>query len=443
MWPFRRVKKPKIAPDAQHVVIIGNGITGVTAALTIRERQPTWRITMISGESKSFYSRPALMYIYMGHMRLADTQPYEEWFWDEKGIDRVVGWVRDIDTENRRLTIDGADDLAYDKLLIATGSTPNKFGWPGQDLERVQGLYTLQDVEALERIGNDLEHGVIVGGGLIGIELAEMLLSRGAGVTMLARETNYWNNALPDEEAKMVNRVARDHGVDLRLSTELEEIVDDGKGRACAVTTKGGDRVDCQVVGLTAGVRPNVAWLKETKIETGRGVLVDDSFRTKIDGVFAAGDCAEIERPGDERNVIEQLWYTGKMHGRVVGEVIAGGESTYDRGIWFNSAKFFDLEWHTYGRVTPAVFPRPEGEKHLWWSDGQSRGLRVVLDAEGAVKGMNGMGLRHRHRVWEKWIREKRDLDYVLAHLHEANFDPEFFKKVESEIRGGLKEQAA
>ena len=234
MWPFSRKTRRTISPVARRVVIIGNGITGVTCALRLRRKKPDWRITLISGESAFHYSRPALMYIYLGHLRFEDTKPYEDSHWDRYDIERVVAWVKRIDTNGKKLELDRGEAVPYDDLVIATGSKPNKFGWPGQDLDRVQGMCDLQDLEALKKNTPDLKHAVIVGGGLIGIEMAEMIHSRGIPVTMLARETNYWNNVLPDHEAKMINRAAWQHGIDLRLSTELAEIVDDGRGRAAA-----------------------------------------------------------------------------------------------------------------------------------------------------------------------------------------------------------------
>src|SRR5690606_35027609 len=114
-------------------------------------------------------------------------------------------------------------------------SAPNKFGWPGQDLDGVSGLYSYQDLQNMERFSEGLQRAAIVGGGLIGIEMAEMFHSRHIPVTFLVREESYWDMVLPAEESAMVNRHIREHGMDLRLSTELKEIVDDGSGRACAV----------------------------------------------------------------------------------------------------------------------------------------------------------------------------------------------------------------
>ena len=123
-----------------HIAIIGNGISGITAARFIRKLS-NHRITVISDESEYFFSRTALMYIYMGHMRLQDTQPYEPYFWKKNRIDLVKARVEKVDAEQNKLWLNNDTSLDYDKLIIATGSSPNKFGWPGQDLNGVSGLY--------------------------------------------------------------------------------------------------------------------------------------------------------------------------------------------------------------------------------------------------------------------------------------------------------------
>jgi len=421
------------------VVIIGNGIAGVTAAFRLRKKRPDWSISVVSGESDFHYSRPALMYVFMGHMRFEDTKPYEDRIWTEQRIDLVRGWATRIDTENRRVEFEGQrQPLSYDKLLIATGSEPNKFGWPGQDMDGVQSLYGLQDLEALYRNVRDARQAVVVGGGLIGIELAEMLHSRNIHVTFLVRETAFWNVVIPQEEAEMINRIVEAAGLGLVLSTELQEVVDDGTGRVGGVITGHGERIDCQLVGLTTGVHPNTVLARASGVPVGRGVLVDWGLRTELPGVFAAGDCAEIVT-GAERNLIQAVWYTGRMQGLVAADAMAGEDVRYDPGVWFNSAKFLDTEYQVYGRVGQG---RP-GDKDLFWmrDDGRAS-VRIVYNDIG-VAGFNLIGVRYRHDVCERWIAEKRPLDYVLAHLGEANFDPEFFKKHEGQIAAAFREQVA
>ena len=421
-----------------HVAIIGNGVTGVTAAMRIRQLQPDWKISIISGESTYHFSRPALMYIFMGHMTYQATKPFEDNFWHERRLDLVRDWVTDIDVENKQLHLHGKGAMAYDKLLIATGAKSNKFGWPGQDLNGAIGLYSLMDLRKLYECAERNNHAVIVGGGLIGIELAEMLHSRHIQVTFLIREESYWDNILPKEESGIINRLIDEQGLRLINKTNLKEIVDDGQGRVSAIITEFDERIDCQLVGLTPGVSPNIDLVKPSSIDTGRGILVDRSFRTSQSDIYAAGDCAEIIIPDGERNMIQQVWYTGKKQGAVAGAAMAGEDVIYEAGTWYNSAKFFDLEYQTYGMILNTAQP---GEKHLFWEHPNHKHAVRIVYTDAGISAFNFMGLRALHRVCERWIEEKRPVTYVLDHLEEANFDPEFFKHHETDIVRSLKEQ--
>jgi len=416
-----------------HIVIIGNGISGVTTARWLRKLSDH-KITIISSESEHFYSRTALMYIYMGHMRYEDTKPYEDWFWTKNRIDLVFDHVTDVNFTGHELTLKSGKSMSYDKLVLALGSKPNKFGWPGQDLNKVTGLYTLQDLETVEKNSEGLKRAVITGGGLIGIELAEMLHSRHIPVTMLVREESFWNAVLPQEESQMISKHIIDSDIDLRLGVNLGEIVDDGHGNACATIIKEtGERIDCGLVGLTAGVSPNIGWLKESDLETNRGIKVNEYLETNMPDVYAIGDCAEQHNPLPGRRPIEAIWYTGRMMGETCAYNICGKKVAYDPGFWFNSAKFIDIEYQVYGEV-PAKLP--EHLKTVIWEhpDGD-KSIRINYDASSyAIKGFNLFGIRYRHEVCEKWITESTHVETVLENLGLANFDPEFYAEYEAEL---------
>ena len=296
--------------EVRHVVIIGNGISGVTAARHIRKRSD-YRITIISAETEYFFSRTALMYVYMGHMKFEHTQPYENWFWEKNRIDLVHDRVENVDYNSKTLKLQSNGDFSYDTLILAVGSTPNKFGWPGQDLKGVQGLYSFQDLEILETNTHapltppekqTVDRAVIVGGGLIGVELAEMLSTRNIHVTFLVREDRFWGNVLPKQDGDLVSRHLRKHHVDLRFSTELKEIVSDENGHCKSVITNQGEEISCQIVGLTAGVSPNISFLKNSPLEIQRGIMVNQLLCTNQEDVYAIGDCAEFREPplGDD-----------------------------------------------------------------------------------------------------------------------------------------------
>ena len=299
----------------------------------------------------------------------------------------------------------------------------------------------MQDLENMEAYSTGLNRAVIVGGGLIGIEMAEMFRSRDIPVTLLVREQSYWSNILPKEESAMVTRHIKDHHIDLRLGFNLGEIVDDGKGKACGIIIKEtGERIDCGYVGLTAGVSPNVDFLKDTNLKIERGISVNNNLETNIPDVYAIGDCASISEPMPGRRPIEAIWYTGRMMGEVVAYNVCGKAVSYDPGIWFNSAKFLDIEYQVYGDV---LAKPPEHHGTFYWehSDGD-KAIRLVYDInDKTILGFNLMGIRFRHEVCEKWIKEKTPLEKVVEDLSLANFDPEFYKQYEPEFIAAYNKQ--
>ena len=375
----------------------------------------------------------------MVHMKFEHTQPYENHFWKKIRIELVEGSVTKVDTEEKSIQIDGASDLNYDKLIIATGSKPNKFGWPGQDLNGVQGLYSKQDLELLEENAPNnkvCKRAVIVGGGLIGIELAEMLRTRNIPVTFLVRETSFWNGVLPKGESEMINEHIREHHIDLRLGASLKEIKPDKDGKVKSIVVEEtGEEIDCDLVGLTAGVTPNIDFLKNSGISLGRGVKVNRFLETNIEDIFAIGDCAEQHEAIGNRRPIEAVWYTGRMMGETLAQTICGNRMEYNPGHWFNSAKFLDIEYQTYGWVF-SERRKEDTETHFHWRHPKEKiCITIAFDKESEeVLGINTFGIRLRHGMFDRWLSEKRTIDFVMEHLTDANFDPEFYKGFESQI---------
>ena len=421
----------------EHIVIIGNGIAGITAARHIRKLSDK-RITIISAEADHFFSRTALMYVYMGHMRWEDIKPYEDWFWKKNRLELKKEYVEAIDTDNKTLHFKEGEPLSYDKLIIASGSTTNTFGWEGLDLNGVQGLVTKQDLELLEKNAPNNKvcpSAVIVGGGLIGIEMAEMLRTRNINVTMLIREPAFWENALPLRNSEMVSRHIQSHGVDLRHNAQLDKILEDDKGNVRAVQTTTGEEIPCKVVGIATGVKPNISFLENSKIEVDRGILVNRKLQTNIPDVYAIGDCAQQREPIGHRPSIEAVWYTGRMMGEAVAQTICGKPTEYNPGHWFNSAKFFDIEYQTYGWVFPKARMKNYETHFHWKCESDLRSITISYHRETEeFLGINTFGIRMRHEVFDRWLNEKRSVSYVIENLRLANFDPEFYRRYEGEI---------
>jgi NADPH-dependent 2,4-dienoyl-CoA reductase/sulfur reductase-like enzyme len=405
-------------------IIIGNGISGITTARHLRKLKANEEIIIVSSETKHFYSRTALMYVYMGHMKFEHTKPYEDSFWEKNRLQLKFGHVKSIDFERNTILFTQGDELIYDKLVLALGSKTILRGWKGENLKGVLGLYSCQDLLELEELSLNVEQAVIVGGGLIGVELAEMLISRDIKVHFIIKENHFWGNVLNSAEGHLILNHLRAHGVVVETNSYLKEIHGE-HGRVTHITTGKDIIVKCGVVGITTGVEPNIEFLKNSKLECDRGILIDKTFKTNMPNVFALGDCAQFIEPPKGRRPIEQTWYTGRMMGEVLAQNLAGNRLEYSPGPWFNSAKFFDIEYQTYG-VVPSVLSENQREL-LWQSDSKNQLVRMVFDTSNhSFLGINTFGIRMRHAAFDAWLRNSASIHEVLKGLANALFEPEF-----------------
>jgi NADPH-dependent 2,4-dienoyl-CoA reductase/sulfur reductase-like enzyme len=407
-----------------HLVIVGNGIAGSTAARHVRKACLSCRITMVSDEAPHPFARTALMYVYMGHLTREHTKLYEDRFWRENRIDLVHDRAERLDGAGRTLALRSGGTLAFDGLLIATGSVPALPDVPGAALGGVQGLYHLADLDRMERGAAGAAETAVIGGGLIGVELAEMLRVRGKAVTFLVREPTYLPRVFTPDESALVAAEIRRHGVDLRFGAEAAAFLPDDGGRVRAVRLADGAEVPAAFVGVGTGVRPNVAWLDGSGVETARGVRVDATLQTSLPGIYAAGDCAELAAPPDGEPPTRPIWYTARLQGATAALGLLGQPRAYAPGVFFNSAKFFDLEYQVYGRTDPRA---GDGLADTAWSDGR-RSLRIRHHTDGprSVVGFSALGVRLRQDVCTRWIADGAPLDAVRARLADAWFDAEF-----------------
>lgn len=402
-------------------VIIGNGVAGVTAAITLRRRDPKAEITLVSGEGPFFFSRTAMMYALMGQMDLPQLEPYERSFWKQQKLQLVQDWVTDLDASHRQVRTSSGRTIPYDRLLIATGSSPRLPDWAGlaEAKTGVVNFVSRQDLERCEQMLPRTRSAIVVGGGLIGVELVECLVHHGIPVKFLVREPRFFQAALSIDEAKIVEAHLRAKGVDLVTQETVTQVGVSGTGAVSRVEVSSGRQYECDLLGIAIGVRPTVDWLRQVgdPPEIGRGVQVDAGFRTSLPSVYAAGDCAEIGVGG----LVEQLWYSAKRQGELAALAMLGDPVHYSPPVFYNSSKFFEIEFTCVG----ISHPGPDGREYFHAAPGRPVSVRL-MEKDGAFAGVSLLGSRWRHQSFERWIAERRTVDYVIEHLREAQFDVEF-----------------
>ncbi len=400
-----------------HYAVLGNGICGMEAALLLREREADARITLVSDEHDHFFSRPALMYVFAGQTSLRDTEPYDRELYERMRFERVRLRVASVDAPGHALLFEGAARLGYDKLLLAVGSCGRPAPWPGSPGPGVHYFVTLGDLEGLDREALKGQRAVVIGG-------------------FVVRENWYFPLALDGNEAQLVTEHMHHHGIDVRLGVNVEEILRGPDGRPRAVGLVGGEEVPADLVVAAIGVVPNTAFLAGSALTLSKGgaIEVDDALKTSSPDVWAAGDCANVSWADGSRRP-EQLWYTARDQGRLAARSMLGDDVAYRRGTWYNSAKFFDLEWTTAGWVpvllnwdnTP-IDPGPDVRSWFQRVPGRFVSQRIVVKGDRVI-GFNFLGSRWDHEPLMQWIHERRSLRWVLEHLHEAQFDEEFMPR--------------
>ena len=316
-------------------VIVGTGIAGYTAAETLRTMDPAAEIVLVSDDPYGFYSRPGLAYYLTGEI------PEKQLFlFSRKGklnldVNHVKGLVTRIDPSSHAIYINSSGKMTYDRLLLATGASGIPLDVPGSNL---QGLVKLDDLEDTRRILSmvrSTKTAVVVGGGVVGIELVEGLVAQGVKVHYLLRGDWFWSNVLAKVESGLIERPLTHDEVTLHHQTEIAEIL--GKrGRVTGVRTSTGKILQCDMVAVGIGVKARTELAQAAGLKTERGILVNQYLETSATDVYSAGDAAQIYDPLSGHYSIDNLWYPGRKQGRIAAFNMAGKEEIYRRTVASN-----------------------------------------------------------------------------------------------------------
>jgi len=326
-------------------LIIGNGVAGTSAAEGIRQQDPKGHITVLSEEDIPFYYRIRLNDFIAGEVGEDKLIAKKAAWYQEQRIDlRLNTRITGLDTAGKRLTTDSGEALAFDRLLLATGSHSFLPPIEGIGQQGVFALRHIKDARAILAQAEKSKEVILIGGGLLGLEAGNALRKLGKKVTVVEFFPRLLPRQLDDKGAKRLQKIMEKMGFNFRLSA-ITKTITGSKGRAEGIVLEGGDTLHGQMVIVSAGVRPNLELAKSGGLDCDKGVKVNDRLETSATGIYAAGDVAE------HQGVVSGIWPAAMQQGKVAGANMAGGEVQYNGTTMNNILKVAGIDVAAAGNI--------------------------------------------------------------------------------------------
>ena len=261
---------------SESFVIIGDGIAGSSAAETLREEAPDADITVITDEGEALYNRILIKEFAKGKLPEAPISIHEEGWYGDRDIDLELDtMVTDIRVDDHEVETHHGDVFGYDKLLLAVGGTPQQLPVEGSDAEGVHHFWTFQDARRIRESAEAADDAVIVGAGLLGIDLAAICGAQGISGKYLMRGDSWWRYALDEEGAEIMHEAMRERGVEPVFQSGVDRFETDEDGHVAAAVDPDGDRYECGFAGVAIGLNLNTEFVEDTPIEVDDGIVVD------------------------------------------------------------------------------------------------------------------------------------------------------------------------
>lgn len=334
------------------IVIIGNSVAMVGAVEAIRKYDTSSEIVVISDETYHVYSRPLISY-YLGNLVSEDKMIYREKdFYRKNKVETVFGIKAiSIDERKKEVYLENGDSISFDKLLIATGGKPIIPPVEGLNKKNVHTFIKMDDAKKLKEAAKPGSKAVIVGGGLIGFKAAEGLHHLGVDVTIVELADRILSTILDAEGASLVSQSLQNDGIKIITGTTVDKIIGDEYVKG--VLLKNGQELEADNLIIAIGVVPNVDVVKNTSISINRGILVDNTMKTSVEDVYAAGDVAEGYDMLVESNRVVPIWPNAYMQGEIAGLNMIGTNKSF-KGIFpMNSIGYKNTNMITAGITNP------------------------------------------------------------------------------------------
>ncbi|MFB6139173.1 MAG: NAD(P)/FAD-dependent oxidoreductase [Halosimplex sp.] len=413
--------------SASHV-IIGDGIAGSSAAETIREADPDADITVITDEGEALYNRILIKEFAKGKLPEAPISIHDPEWYEEWDIDLELNtYVTTVDTEENEIHTHEGVVYEYDKLLVATGGTPASlasFGIENADADGIDHFWTFQDARSIKDHVENADRGIIVGAGLLGIDLAAICGAQGLEANYLMRGECWWRYALDTEGAEILHEAMRERGVTPVFESGVSEFETDDEGRVQAAIDPNGERYEGDWAGVAIGLSFNTEFLQDTPVETNdNGVVTDEYLRTNVDDIYAAGDITWFYDTILDDMGENGSWGSAKEQGSVAAQNmvkdIEDGGVTDDpeefRWVSSYSITHFDFPFLSFGHPTIG-----DDEASRKYSDTEWRRLAFK---DGKIVGGVLIGDLSQQSKYKKLIREEREVAQHKDLLMEEDVD--------------------
>lgn len=319
-----------------HYIIIGAGPAGVVAAETLRKNAPEASISIIGSEPEPPYSRMAIPYFLEGKISQEGSYLRDpETHFSNLDIDILQDTVKTIDSSAKLITLQSGSMLNYDKLLIATGSSPFTPPIPGVELDIVYSCWTLQDAREIIHHAQPGSNVILIGAGFIGCIILESLLKRGINLSVIETANRMVPRMLDDKAGGLIKSWCIDKGVNVKTSCGVETIQQDNDG-LYSVTLTDGQRLPADLVITATGVRSNTDFLQDSEIQIDQGVLVNQYLQSSDLDVFAAGDVAQGLDFSSGNLEVQAIQPTATDHGRIAALNMCGKEVIHQGSLNMN-----------------------------------------------------------------------------------------------------------
>jgi NAD(P)H-nitrite reductase large subunit len=337
-------------------LILGNGPAGVVAAESLRKLAPADEVTLLGDEPGPPYSRMAIPYLLMGNIEEKGTWLRKEpGHFERLGIALKAGRAASVDASKREVRLESGEKLAWDRLLVATGSRPNRPPVPGMDLPGVHPCWTLEDARAIAARAAKGSRVVQMGAGFIGCIILEALAARGVELVVVEMGDRMVPRMMPPRASALIQAWCERRGVRVVTGARVAEIKAAGKSLSVSLTD--GQVLAADLVISATGVTPNAAFLDGSGVACDQGVLVDGHMQTNVQGIFAAGDVARAPEFDTDRKIAYAIQPTAVEQARVAALNMAGREAASPGALAMNVLDTLGLVSASFGQwqgIAPA-----------------------------------------------------------------------------------------